>query len=86
MKATGRNELVGAEPSKATAQDLIRYALSLPVAVAVIGMGNPEHVTSNAELARTFKPMSKTEMTNLAQRMAQQRAALHGFFAHHQDA
>jgi uncharacterized protein len=85
MKATGRNELVGTEPSKANAQDLIRYALSLPIAVAVIGMGNPDHVKANAELARTFKPMSKSEMTKLAQRMAAQRAALHGFFAHHQD-
>jgi predicted aldo/keto reductase-like oxidoreductase len=86
MKATGRNELVGAEPTKAPAQDLIRYALSLPIAVAVIGMGDPQHVKANAELAKTFKPMSKAEMTSLMQRVAGQRAALHGFFAGHQDA
>ena len=36
MKTTGR----GSEPGKAVSRDLIRYALSLPISVAVVGMGN----------------------------------------------
>jgi predicted aldo/keto reductase-like oxidoreductase len=85
MKTTGRELLVGSEPSKARAQDLIRYALSLPIAVAVVGLGVADHVRQNAELARNFKPMSKQQMTKLAGRVAAQRAALHGFFRDHTD-
>lgn len=86
MKTTGRNLLVGTEPSKASAQDLIRYALSLPIAVAVVGLGVANHVRENAELARTFKPMSKEQMREVSGRVASQRAALHGFFHDHLDA
>jgi uncharacterized protein len=86
MKTTGRELLVGTETTKASAQDLIRYALSLPVAVAVVGLGVANHVRENAELARSFKPLSKEQMIKLADRVAPQRTALHGFFKHHQDA
>lgn len=86
MKTTGREVLVGSEPGKAEAADLIRYALSLPVSVAVVGMGRQDHVRLNADLASNFKPLSEREMTGLADRVASQRAALHGFFHQHEDA
>jgi aryl-alcohol dehydrogenase-like predicted oxidoreductase len=85
MKTTGRDLLVGTEASKAGAQDLIRYALSLPVAVAVVGLGVANHVRENAELARSFQPFSKQQMLELSGRVASQRAALHGFFRDHLD-
>lgn len=86
MKTTGRELLVGTEAGKAGAQDLIRYALSLPIAVAVIGLGVANHVRENAELARAFKPLSKEQMRKLAGSVAAQRTALHGFFREHLDA
>jgi hypothetical protein len=46
-------------------RDLIRYALSLPISVAVVGMGN---------------------CSTLADRVAAQRATLHGFIRDHDDA
>lgn len=85
MKTTGREQLIGTEASKASAQDLISYALSLPIAVAVVGLGVANHVRENAELARRFKPLSREQMDKLAGRVASQRAALHGFFRHHLD-
>jgi aryl-alcohol dehydrogenase-like predicted oxidoreductase len=86
MKTTGRDQLVGSEPGKAVGRDLIRYALSLPISVAVVGMGQLQHVHDNVELARTFAPFDKREMNTLAERVAAQRAALHGFIRNHDDA
>ena len=85
MKTTGRDQLIGTEASEASAQQLIRYALSLPIAVAVVGLGVANHVRENAELARTFKPLSKGQMRKLADTVSPQRTALHGFFRDHQD-
>jgi uncharacterized protein len=87
MKVTGRNNLVGASPEKSGAQDLIRYALSLPISVAVVGMGEAAHVRQNAELARTFQPMPEAEMKSLSGRMAaNHKIALDRFFSDHLDA
>ena len=86
MKVTGKNELVGVQPTMAEGQDLIRYALSLPVSHAVIGLTKLEHIRQNAELARTFQPMSQNEMKTFSARMtAVHKASLDRFFLHHQD-
>ena len=86
MKVTGRDALVGARPDKAEAADLIRYALSLPVALAVVGMAAAPHLRQNAELARTFQPMPQSGMKALAERMAKlHKAALDLHFLHHAD-
>lgn len=87
MKVTGRNTLLGAPPAKADASNLIRYALSLPISLAVVGMSTLDHYRRNAELARSFKPMDKAEMKRLSRRMsAANKAALDRYFLHHQDA
>jgi len=86
MKTTGLDQLVGSEPGKAVTRDLIRYALSLPISVAVVGMGQLHHVRDNVELARTFTPFNKRDMNTLAERVAAQRVALHGFIRDHDDA
>ena len=85
MKTTGRTN-VGSEPGKAVTRDLIRYALSLPISVAVVGIGQLHHVRDNVELARTFTPFNKRDMNTLAERVAAQRVALHGFIRDHDDA
>jgi predicted aldo/keto reductase-like oxidoreductase len=86
MKVTGRTALVGGQPDKARADELIRYALSLPVSVSVIGMASPDHIRENAEIGRSFRPLPEPEMRSLAERIStSQKAALDRFFLHHVD-
>ncbi len=55
-----------ARPDLPTPRDYLHYALSLPIATAVVGMDSPATVDGVAENARGFAPMSEAE-----------RAALH---------
>ena len=47
-----------------------RYAWSLPIATAVVGMETPDQVRENARLAREFTPMSPEEREALLRRTA----------------
>lgn len=86
MKVTGQDGLVGTGAGRATAADLIRYALSLPVSVVTIGMPQLDTIRENTTLARGFQPMSKTEMRELSTRVASaNKAALDRRFQRHQD-
>lgn len=86
MKVTGRAALVGETADKASAEKLMRYALSLPVSVAVVGMAEPAHIRENAALARSFRPLPQDQMRSLAGRMAKlHKAALDRHFLHHLD-
>lgn len=87
MKSTGRNSLVGATSELASGETLIRYTLSLPVATAVVGMADHNHIRQNAALARSFQPMPAAEMQSLAERMTKQhKARLDRHFHDHLDA
>jgi aryl-alcohol dehydrogenase-like predicted oxidoreductase len=82
MKVFAQDKLVG----KAAPEILLRYALSLPIAAASIGMPKPEHIDFNVSVARSFKPLSREEMRRLpASITPQMRAAIDGFFADHID-
>jgi uncharacterized protein len=59
MKITAQNKLIG--KGGITAEELVRYALTLPVAAMIIGMPTLEVVESNAHIARTLKPMTEQE-------------------------
>ncbi|MDX2151388.1 MAG: aldo/keto reductase [Bryobacteraceae bacterium] len=82
MKIFGQEALNG----KAPVEKLISYALSLPVAAAVLGMPKPEHIEQNIAVAKAFQPLSKTEMDGLANALLPQKASMDRFFAHHVDA
>jgi aryl-alcohol dehydrogenase-like predicted oxidoreductase len=87
MKVTARNALIGEEPRKANPPDLLRYSLSLPVSLAVIGMSTLDHIRENAALAASFEPMPRQTMRELSTKLAgANKAALDGHFLHHQDA
>ncbi len=88
MKVTAQEGLVGNVPGKASAMNLIRYVLSLPVSVVTIGMPELEMIRQNTQLARDFQPMSGAEMRELSGRLAQaNKTALdHRFHYEHQDA
>ncbi|RJP20639.1 MAG: aldo/keto reductase [Candidatus Omnitrophota bacterium] len=68
MKTTAQNALIG--KGGVAAEELIRYALNLPVAAAVIGMPTLEIVESNAAIARTLKPLSDEEKKQIRKKLA----------------
>ena len=43
----------------------IRYSLSLPVSLAIVGMGTREEVEANVRIARNFRPMTFEESSAL---------------------
>jgi len=83
MKVFGQEHLLGAAP----VEELLGYALSLPVSLASVGMPQPEHIQRNAAFARAFKPLSTRERHRLQQSIADShKLALRQFLANHQDA
>jgi aryl-alcohol dehydrogenase-like predicted oxidoreductase len=85
MKVTAQEKLLGAGAGKADIEPLIRYALSLPVSTAVIGMPKLQFVDQNISIAKSFKPMNAGEMDQLRSQVASQRVSLENFFMRHRD-
>src|SRR5581483_7217658 len=52
------------------ADELLRYAMSLPVATTISGMNSLEVLHQNLKVARGFKPMTESEMEDLRKRLA----------------
>jgi len=52
-----------------TIEETLRYAWSLPVNVAVVGMERPELIEQNARIARESKAMSPQELQDLRERI-----------------
>lgn len=87
MKVTGQEGLIGDAPGRASAHDLIRYALSLPVSVVTIGMPKVDFIRSNTAFARQFAPMNAREMRAFSDRVAgANKVALDRRFSDHIDA
>ena len=57
-----------------TAEECRRFAWSLPVGVAVVGMEREALVRENARLAREFTPLSDVERRALLDRIAPRRS------------
>lgn len=57
-----------------TAQEALRYAMSLPVATTVTGMESLDVVRQNLALAQNFRPMSQQEMQALRDRVKPEAA------------
>ncbi len=49
-------------------EESIRYSLSLPVSLAIVGMGTREEVAANARIARSFRPMTAEESSALEEK------------------
>ncbi len=88
MKVTAQEGLIGSGSKGASASALIQYALSLPVSLVTVGMPQLEFIRQNTDLARSFQPMSKTDMRELSTKLADaNKTALDHHFNHgHQDA
>jgi uncharacterized protein len=86
MKTLGYGHLLGSSPDKADAQTLMRYAWSLPIASAMIGMASLADVEQNAKWASTFQAMSQNEMRELSNRLSTaNKVALDSFLTTHSD-
>jgi predicted aldo/keto reductase-like oxidoreductase len=55
----------------ATADELLRYAMSLPVATTITGMEKPEVLHQNLRIAQNFQPMSHAELAALRDKCRQ---------------
>ena len=67
MKTMAQGRLIG--KGGITAEDLIQYALTLPMAAATIGMPDLEVLESCAMLARRIRPMSDEQRDRLCERI-----------------
>ncbi|HLK63130.1 MAG TPA: aldo/keto reductase [Bryobacteraceae bacterium] len=50
-----------------TAEDALRYAMSLPVATTITGMEKPEILRQNLKIAQGFQPLNPAEMDRVRQ-------------------
>jgi hypothetical protein len=87
MKVFGQEDLLPDPNDTELVERLLRYALSLPVAVAVTGMPKLDFVRQNTAWARSFQPMPASEMRDFSGKMAQKyKMALDLKFRDHVDA
>ncbi len=74
MAVLGMKPMNGAGPAiKAgvlTAEESLRYAMSLPVSVTIAGMEKMDVVEQNLKVAQNFSPMPESEMIALQRRVA----------------
>lgn len=83
MKVFGQDQIVNAAPT----DELIRYALSLPISLASLGMPKREFLEANVAVARDFKPMSPFEKEKLKSSIRQELKVTHrAFYRDHLDA
>ena len=69
MKGMGQGSLLGDGEDKATPEELIRYALSLPVATLDISHTSIPILEQNAAAAQSFRPMSGGDLATLRGRL-----------------
>jgi hypothetical protein len=76
----------GALSDHAPAEKLIRYALTLPVSAAVIGMPTLDFMQRNIAIAKKFQRLGGGEMHDLSERLSTaHKARLDRFFQDHVD-
>lgn len=57
-----------------TAEQMLRYAMSLPVTTTITGVDSPEILKQNLKIAQNFQPMSPQEMDELRKKCAEPAA------------
>ena len=62
--------LVGEGPGKAGAGELLRFALSCPISIAIPGVMSRKQFRENVEAARGFQAMGEEEMAEIRRRIA----------------
>ena len=86
MKVTGQDALIGEGDGKTSVDMLLRYALSLPVTAAVVGMPTLDMLRENVEIAKNYEPLPAEDMARLSSRLsAANKQALDRHFCCHVD-
>jgi aryl-alcohol dehydrogenase-like predicted oxidoreductase len=83
MKVMAQGNLLG--EGKATPEELIRYALSLPVATVNVAHTSLEILEQNVAVAKSYKPMTGDEMAELRARLSPMAPRWATFLRHHED-
>jgi len=65
------------DKGEVTAEEALRYAMSLPVATTITGMETLQVLRQNLKIAQNFKPMPESEMAALRNRTKQSAADGH---------
>jgi aryl-alcohol dehydrogenase-like predicted oxidoreductase len=73
MKSMGSGDIL--KSGVVTAEECLRYALSLPTSVVICGMDSFEVLEQNLRIARTFRPLEDAEMKSLLARTASAASA-----------
>ena len=68
MKSMGDGNIL--KSNAVTAVECLRYAMSLPTSTVITGMESMDRLEQAMNVARSFKPMTKTEMAALLQKTA----------------
>jgi predicted aldo/keto reductase-like oxidoreductase len=69
MKGMGGRDGILLGKEKLTAEECLRYSLSSPVAVQIVGMTSVEELKKNVAVARSFKPLTADERNTLLARV-----------------
>lgn len=85
MKVMGQGSIVGEGNGKASPEELIHYALSLPVASVDIAHTSLPILEQNVAAAKRFRPMSEAEMAELRVRLSGEAIRWTHFLRGHQD-
>lgn len=85
MKVMGQGNLVGQGENRARGDELIRYALSLPVAALDVAHTSLAILEGNVAAARNFRPMSAAEIAALRSRLSGAAPAWARFLRDHDD-
>jgi hypothetical protein len=74
MKSLGGGSPRGRIPTQGgvTAQECIRFALTLPVSTLVVGIQSMEDLKQDLDIARNFKPMPQEEKISLLSSIQEQ--------------
>jgi predicted aldo/keto reductase-like oxidoreductase len=82
MKVYAADGLAGQAPP----EKLLYYSLSLPVALAVVGMPKLELIDENVRMVKAFKPLDKSEMHELSNALSDKnKTALDLYLQNHSD-
>ena len=85
MKVMGQDQIVG-KYDRFDYATCLRYALSLPITSATVGMPRRDHLAANLEVVRNFKPYSKEEMEKIKAEAGQEiKTSFADFMAGHED-
>jgi aryl-alcohol dehydrogenase-like predicted oxidoreductase len=85
MKVMGQGMLVGSGAGRASAEELLQFNLSQPVASVIIGCEQLAPLEQNVQAAMNFTPISESAKQKLQEKVAPSRSAWGNYLREHDD-